>query len=241
MLQPRLLFVLVALAMPLVSAKTLDPRETTYTYNELDQITTVDGARTDVVDISTFSYDLATSNLLNVVNAAGHTTTYSNYTSGGLPQTITTPNGAAINVQYDWKGKVLQQDIVSNTGTQTTYYSYDNVGQLIRVQAPNGSKIFYEYDKAHRLVAMQNDLGERIEYTLDSAGNITTQNVLDSAATIVRQHQQVFDDLSRMRQHVNTSAAPIARQPNWNMMLVAATLPLLTRKATQPLKTNTTP
>ena len=179
-----------------------DSRQTTYGYNTLGQVTSVDGPRTDVSDITTYDYDLSTANLLSVTNAAGHKTAYSNYTGGGLAQTITTPNGTVINVQYDWKGRILQQDVVSNSGTQTTVYTYDKSGQLISVQQPNGAKLSYEYDGAHRLIAMSNDLGERIDYTLDSAGNITEQAVKDASSTIVRQHQQVFDDLSRVHKQI---------------------------------------
>ncbi|EAR11071.1 RHS repeat-associated core domain-containing protein [Reinekea blandensis] len=177
-------------------------RTTSYTYNELDQVTSVDGPRTDVEDVTTYDYDLATANLLSVTNATGHTTTYSNYTGGGLAQTITTPNGAVIDVQYDWKGNVLQQTVTTQSGSQTTVYGYNKSGSLTSVEQPNGAVIFYEYDGAQRLVAMSNSDGERIDYTLDSAGNITAQTVKDASSSIVRQHTQVFDDLNRLREHV---------------------------------------
>ena len=60
----------------------------------------------------------------------------------------------------------------------------------------------YVYDRGQRLIGIENDLGERIDYQLDSAGNITEQTVRNSSGSIVRQHQQVFDDLSRVRQVV---------------------------------------
>ena len=177
-------------------------RSTDYTYNELGQMTSIDGPRTDVADITYYHYEIATANLLSTTNAAGHTTAYSNYTRGGLAQTITTPNGAQIHLQYRFDGKVLQQDVVTEQGTQTTKYGYDVAVNLTSVQLPDGHSLTYVYDRGQRLIGIENDLGERIDYQLDSAGNITEQTVRNSSGSIVRQHQQVFDDLSRVRQVV---------------------------------------
>ncbi|MEJ2043355.1 MAG: hypothetical protein P8X89_08770, partial [Reinekea sp.] len=159
----------LALAMSFLAGLTTtaladnNSRQTHYDHNKFGQITSVDGPRTDVQDITTYDYDLTNANLLSVTNAAGHQTRYSNYTGGGLAQTITTPNGAIINLQYDWKGRVLQQEVISDQGRQVTAYGYDKAGELISVTQPNGATLHYQYDKAHRLIAMYNDLGERID------------------------------------------------------------------------------
>ncbi|TCS36715.1 RHS repeat protein [Reinekea marinisedimentorum] len=193
----------IALAMSLcILGQAEASRQTSYTYNDYDQVTSVDGPRTDVSDVTTYTYDSATAELLTVTNALGHTTTYSNYTNGGLAQTITTPSGAVTDVEYRWDGQISSQTVTSDAGTQTTEYTYDNNGNLTAVVMPDGSELFYEYDGAQRLVAMSNGLGERIEYTLDTAGNIVAQSIQDSAATIYSQHSQVFDDLMRLREQV---------------------------------------
>ena len=73
---------------------------------------------------------------------------------------------------------------------------------------PDDSELTYEYDTAHRLTAIENNLGERIEYTLDDAGNRTTEVVKNDASTIVKTQSRVFDELSRLRK---TSAPTASR------------------------------
>jgi YD repeat-containing protein len=63
---------------------------------------------------------------------------------------------------------------------------------------PNGYHIGYEYDDARRLRAIKNDAGERIEYTVDAAGNRTQQVIKNSSGTLVFSAAQAFDELSRV-------------------------------------------
>jgi YD repeat-containing protein len=60
-------------------------------------------------------------------------------------------------------------------GNVTTNFSYDDVGQLVRMDLPGGGGtsrfLIHEYDDARRLTAVEDALGHRIEYTLDAAGN----------------------------------------------------------------------
>jgi YD repeat-containing protein len=53
----------------------------------------------------------------------------------------------------------------ASAGYETTAYDYDFVGQLARVTAPEGSFVEYGYDDAHRLVSIEDGLGNRISYT----------------------------------------------------------------------------
>jgi len=85
------------LSLP-VSATTLN-----YTYTALGQIATVDGPRTDVSDITSFSYD-AQGNLTTVTNALGQVSTRANFDSYGNPQTVTDPNGVVTTLTYTPQG-----------------------------------------------------------------------------------------------------------------------------------------
>ncbi|WP_447896599.1 hypothetical protein, partial [Pseudomonas aeruginosa] len=44
------------------------------------------------------------------------------------------------------------------------------VGQITRVTRGDGSWLSYEYDDARRLVAIGNNLGERLEYDVEKRG-----------------------------------------------------------------------
>ena len=59
-----------------------ETRTTTYSYYANRLLHTVDGPRTDVSDITTYTYDTAL-NLASISNALGHTTLYSDYNSQG--------------------------------------------------------------------------------------------------------------------------------------------------------------
>ena len=60
-------------------------------------------------------------------------------------------------------------------GGEVTSYDYDPVGQLIKVTLPDGSYLNYGYDAARRLTEVSDNLGNRIVYTLDNAGNRTAR------------------------------------------------------------------
>ncbi len=60
-----------------------------------------------------------------------------------------------------------------NVGGEVTSYSYDGVRQLILVTLPDLSNITYAYDAAHRLTSVQDNLGNKLAYTLDPEGNRT--------------------------------------------------------------------
>ena len=76
------------------------PRTWTYTYNTNGNVLTVNGPRTDVSDITTYTYyadndaDLGKrGNVATITNAAGHVTSITAYNAHGQPLTIVDANG----------------------------------------------------------------------------------------------------------------------------------------------------
>src|SRR6185437_12768517 len=76
------------------------PRIFAYTYNPHGSVLTVDGPRTDVPDVTTYTYyadddpDLGKrGNIATITNAAGQVTNISAYNAHGQPLTIVDPNG----------------------------------------------------------------------------------------------------------------------------------------------------
>jgi YD repeat-containing protein len=88
----------------------------------------------------------------------------------------------------------------STVGGQTTSYTYDPVGQLKKVTRPDTSWVGYDYDAAHRLIAAYDNLGNRVDYTLDNAGNKTAENVKDPAGVLRKQLARSIDALGRVQQ-----------------------------------------
>ena len=185
-------------------------RQTARTYNQYGQVLTEDGPRTDVSDITSYTYYADTvftgvdpnavgrtmGDLQSVTNAAGKVTQYTKYNKHGQLLESIDPNGVVTTNSYD-----LRQRLLSTTvGGQTTGYTYDPVGQLTRVTQPDASYIGYEYDAAHRQKAVFDNRGNRIEYTLDNAGTRTAENVKDPGGTLRRTLSRSIDALGRVQQ-----------------------------------------
>lgn len=134
--------------------------------------------------------------LQSVTNALGKVTSYTQYDKHGNVLEMIDPNGVVTTNAYDLRQRLLSVSIAG----QTTAYGYDAAGQLLKVTAPDGSWIGYEYDAAHRKTATTDNLGNRIELTLDNAGNVTAQNVKDPSGNLARTLAQSFDALGRVQQ-----------------------------------------
>jgi YD repeat-containing protein len=181
------------------------PRTWHYTYDTHGQILTADGPRTDVADVTTYTYYGADDpdmgkrgNLATLTNALGQVTHITAYDPHGNPLSLTDPNGMQTTLTYD-----LRQRLTSRTvGGETTTYQYDGVGQLIQITLPDGSHTTYTYDPAHRLTEIADALGNRIVYTLDAIGNRTKEEVKDPAGQLARTRSRIYDALSRLAQDI---------------------------------------
>lgn len=173
-------------------------RTWTYTYDALGDVLTEDGPRTDLSDVTTYTYGTTNKNLLTVTDALSHVTTITSYNNRGLPLSITDPNGVVTDLTYDAMGRLKSRTVNASGGNAVTSYDYDLAGLLTKITLPDSSVLNYEYDTAQRLNAVQNDLGERIEYTLDAAGNITQENVKAVGGGIRRKQSREFDEISRL-------------------------------------------
>ena len=173
----------------------------TNTYDNMGHVLTATGPRTDVIATITFTYD-GSNNVSTITDPLGHVTNLTNYNGSGLPLTMIDPNGVITAFTYDARDRLLTRTVQAASGNATTAFAYDAAGQLTSIALPDGSLLSYQYDAAHRLVLVSNTLGESIAYTLDAAGNITQQNTSNAGATIVRIQSGVFDQLSRMLQHI---------------------------------------
>ena len=73
------------------------------------------------------------------------------------------------------------------------------MGQLTRLTQPDGSYIAYTYDGARRLTEVADNLGNRIAYTLDAAGNRTREDVRDPQGALMKTLSRAYDALGRMQ------------------------------------------
>ncbi len=184
----------------LFSSYILADQSVSYTYNALGQILTENGARTDVSDITTYTYDAA-GNLASTTNALNQVIHYNSYDAARQLLSVTDTNGITTEFTYHARGWILSSRLKHPTDITLdaiTTYTYDAIGQLIGMTLPNGYQLGYEYDNAGRLTAIKNASNERIEYQVDAAGNRTQEVIKDNSGTIKYSVTRAFDELSRV-------------------------------------------
>ena len=189
-----------------------------YTYNVNGSVLTVNGPRTDVTDVTTYTYygnavtcsgTSATGcrgQIETITNAASHVTTISSYNAHGQPLTIVDPNGLTTTLAYDARQRLTSRTV----GSEVTSYLYDGVGQLTKVTLPDTSFLSYTYDAAHRLTQITDNLGNKIVYTLDLMGNRTQEQVFDPSNTLAQTRSRVYNSLNRLTQEIGASSQTTA-------------------------------
>ena len=184
-------------------------RTWTYTYNGYGQVLSKDGPRTDVSDVTHYSYYNCTTGaqcgqLATVTDALGHVTSYNSYNAFGQPLSITDPNGVGITLGYDARERLTSWQI----GPETTHYSYLPIGLLQTVTRPDGSTLSNTYDAAHRLTQVTDGAGNSLVYQLDGLGNhlSETANYPGTPQTYSRVHSWHYNTLGRMDQDIPAAA-----------------------------------
>lgn len=181
-------------------------RTWTYTYNSLGQVLTVDGPRTDVSDVTTYTYySCATGyqcgQIETITNALGHVTTYNTYNAHGQPLTITDPNGLVTTLTYDARQRLTSRTV----GSEQVTFDYWPTGLLKKATLPDGSFLEYTYDAAHRLTEIEDSEGNRVVYTLDAKGNRTADNSYDPSSVLTQTRTRVFNTLSQLWKEIGAA------------------------------------
>lgn len=205
-------------------------RVTTYAYCEQADVTagtcpllgllkSVDGPRTDVTDVTAYTYYqndppgcLPTStncsyrkgDLQQVTNAVGKTIQVSSYDGAGRPTAIIDQNAVTINLEYNARGwltarKVRGTDNGVETDDLITRIEYWPTGSVKKVTQPDGGFTSYAYDAAHRLTGVSDNAGNSITYTLNAVGQRTNEDVKDPSATLRATLSRTYDTLAQLQ------------------------------------------
>lgn len=210
-----------------------------YTYNAAGQVLSIDGPRTDVTDVTAYAYYSAddpagnyrAGDLASVTNALSQVTQFTQYDGAGRLKEMIDPNGLKTILAYSPRGWLTSRQVgTAVAGYETTSFEHDNVGQLTKVTLPDTSFVSYTHDAAHRLTDVQDGLGNRIHYTLDTMGNRTAEDSYDPSSTLARNQSRVFDALNRLWKEIGgTTPATQITQNGYdnNGNLTSITDPLL--------------
>jgi RHS repeat-associated protein len=216
-------------------------RQSTMTYCEQADVTagtcpivglmlSSNGPRTDVSDISTYTYyptdaaNCATApttcayrkgDLWKVTNALNHVMETTAYDGAGRVLQMKDANNVITDMQYHPRGwlthrKVRGSDNATEADDAITTMDYDATGQVIKVTQPDGDFINFTYDAAHRLTGISDALNNSISYTLDNAGNRTAETTKDPSNVIKRSLSRVYDTLGRLQASKNAASATVA-------------------------------
>ncbi len=177
-------------------------------YGQLSQI---DGPRTDVTDITTLAYYLDASGegdnrgrLMNVTLANG-TVQRNNiqYSATGKILSETRTNGETLTYSY-YLGNDRLETLTTTQGvnTQTTQFTYLATGEVETITAAFGAAeattTTFTYDAAKQLTRITDALGNYIQYTYDSEGNQTAEDVYDASDVLGRNLSKTYDRFNRL-------------------------------------------
>ncbi|MDT8388632.1 MAG: DUF6531 domain-containing protein, partial [Thiogranum sp.] len=187
-------------------------RATTHEYNgPLNQLSFVNGPRTDINDFTWYRYypndptQLSNRARLKEIEDASGTLIRSNiqYTATGKVQSEQRPNGLALSYTY-YPGNDRLETLteIAPTGTRQTRWTYLATGEVESITTANGTAdattLTFGYDAARRMTRITDGLGNSIAYVLDTEGNLREQNTLDSSNALRRQILQTFDTYNRL-------------------------------------------
>ncbi|GHE30767.1 type IV secretion protein Rhs [Vulcaniibacterium thermophilum] len=182
-------------------------------------LTSIDGPCTDVSDVTTYTYypsdhpDCASApttcpyrkgDLWKVTNALGHVTETLRYDGAGRVLSVKDANGVVTNFEYHPRGwltarKVRGANDASEADDAITRIEYWPTGLVQKVTQPDGSFTAYAYDAAHRLTDISDNLGNKIHYTLDNAGNRIKEETLDADGQLLRTLSRVYNQLGQLQ------------------------------------------
>ena len=174
---------------------------TSFQYNGIGQVTQIDGPRTDVSDITTFTYNDCNTGgacgmLASITNALGHTTTFDSYDPGGRLLQQTDANGVVTTYTYDIRDRVLSTTVTPPAGAgaaRVTAYTYDPTGKLLTTTFPDGRVVTNTYDAAYDLKTVEDNLGNKTAHQYDIKGNRISTEVINPDGTVVRETESIYD------------------------------------------------
>ena len=187
---------------------TSEARTTSYTYNSddtdsngntiLGRLASVDGSRTDVTDTTSYIYD-SSKRLIKTTNALGHESETLSFDSANRPTLIEDANNVQTQFVYDTLGRVSSSTQAYGTGSAaTTSYTYDDVGNVLTITAPNSSVITYAYNDNNRLELITDGLGHKKFITYNALGDVDYVAYRNAYNVTKSYTGNVYDELSRV-------------------------------------------
>jgi RHS repeat-associated protein len=172
-------------------------RTWTYSYTAQGLIDVIDGPLSGTGDSINYDYD-ANGYVTLVTNGLGHATDILSVNGRGLPTSINDPNGVNTTLVYDARGWPTTITVNPGPSQSVTQLEYNAVGDVTKLTQPDGSYLIYGYDDARRLSSIQNNYGQRVEYTYNAMGLPTQVLTKSSGGSVIGAAQAVYDEIGRL-------------------------------------------
>lgn len=172
---------------------------TRFKYNSAGQDTLIDGPRTDVADITKFTYTSPSGDMLTQIQANGDVTTYGPRNSTGQRTWVRFPNGDTTRFSFDYRGRLTKIVYASGHSDSTAIsLSYNLDGRVTSMSSLQGSSLTLAYDAAGRVFRVSDLTGSFIRYTFDDMGNTTSERVYSSDSTLRKSESYRYDNRHRL-------------------------------------------
>ena len=169
-----------------------------YTYGTGGNLTSVDGPLAGTGDTTSYAYN-AGGNLTTVTDQVGHVSTATAWNGRGQPTSVKDPNNTVTQYAYDPLGRLTSITVEPTNQPHVWTVTYTAAGDVATLAEPSGRVLTYTWDNARRLTAVQNNAGERLEFSRDAMGNITGRTAkAPDGTTILYSDTNTFDELGRL-------------------------------------------
>ena len=165
--------------------------ETKYEYDNSNNITKI----TDALGHSTqMKFNTITNVMLEETDANNNTAKYE-YNVIGLLTKKTDKDGLVTEIVYDEANRIKEQKLP--TGENITY-TYDNNGNVLKIESNSGRNYTYEYDKLNNITKIIDALGNEQSISYDAAQDI--KEITDVNGEITK---YTYDSMGRVAQIQN--------------------------------------
>lgn len=181
-------------------------RRTSYTFDANSHVTSIDGPRTDVSDVTKMTYfaddDPCTGcrgQLKTITNALGHVTRYEAYDANGNLLQVRDANGAVSLNAYDDSGHLISVTAAAGTEqAEVTTYKYDSAGKVTETESADGLKATYTYDADGEVSTVQDRDGSTLRYVRNASGYVTGRNLYDPNGVLRKKDGGTIDPQGRL-------------------------------------------
>ncbi|OAI26506.1 hypothetical protein A1356_11255 [Methylomonas koyamae] len=140
-------------------------------------------------------------NLTSITNSLNQKILHVNsYDSHGNPTEVLDANGVKTEIVYDANGRLVS----STSDGAATSFSYDVLGNVIRVIFPDNDEVNYRYDALNRLTEVIDKEGNKVKLTVDPVGNILSREIYDKDSILTHKHEWKYDAYDRMIESVTS-------------------------------------